>query len=209
MFATLARTLAGVGAAVILTSAPALAGTNPPQFSISVTPAAVQGAAYSSAEFQYKDSGHTPITLNMQAVEETQVKGQPDQWVLWGEFDHARVTPERFTLQPGQTQIVKVVVNSSDGYQHRLSITAEVVQTGTSGQAKVVPAVGARYVVEGKGVPPYLTQAAPAKQLPTTTSGQSATSGQFPYEYLGFGAAGLGAVYLAWRLRKVRIHVTH
>lgn len=169
-------------------------------YSLSVYPAAVQAPQGTShATFTVRDSGKTALSLVARAIEMRPVKGQPGMWVPTKVFEDATVSPSRvFSLKPGESRTITVTVHSTDGYAHRLQILTEIVTPNVKAGASVSPAVGAKYQVTGKENP-YESPVSAA--TPTEPS-------PFPWEYVGYGAAGLAAVYGAYKLRKVRVHFT-
>lgn len=164
---------------------------------ISVSPASVSGTQYSVATFQVRDTGDTHLSIKAGVTELRPVKSMKNAWVPWQPYRQATVTPESFSLSPGQMENLTVTVHSTDGYRHDLAVNAIVKANSVKAGAGVQTIVAPRYVVQGNPNP-YQT---PVNASPQTGEG-------FPWEILAFGAAGLGTLYAGWKLRNTRIHVT-
>lgn len=131
----------------------AVATAAPGTFGVGISPAVVTGPASSTATFTVRDAGTTPLALRVAAVEERPVKG--GGWTPWHAYGQATVSPGGFTLQPGQARQVKITVRATDGYRHRLAVTAQARPQGAGKGASVTPAVAAAYTIPGSPNPAY------------------------------------------------------
>lgn len=175
-------------------AAVASAAAAPGTFGVGISPAVVSGPASSTATFTVRDAGSTPEHVTVQAVEERPVTG--GGWTPWHAYPQATVSPSALSLKAGQSRMVKVTVHSTDGYHHRLAITAAAKPLTVKSGAAVTPAVAAAYTIPGKPNPYAgpVALAAPVKP------------GQFPWLPVGLAAAGAaGLAGLVTAGRKLRI----
>lgn len=117
-------------------------------------------------------------------------------WAPWQEFSQAVISPEDFALRPGQAREVKVTVRSTDGYAHRLAVTALTNPKSLGTGASVTPAIAAVYKIPGKPNP-YPAAAVPRPVPPAP-----------PFDWLPValgvgGAAVLAALVTAARKLKI------
>lgn len=122
-----------------------------PPTAMSVQPAEVSGPSRSHATFTLTDTGSRALVVRVQGIELRPVAGTKG-WAPYGEYDHATVSPERFTLKPGQHRAVKVSVSSPDRYRHDIGVLAYAEPGKAASGAAIAAGVAARYVIN-QGAP--------------------------------------------------------
>ena len=129
-----------IGAAML-----AIALATGPGMGLSISPAAVSGPQLSHGQFTFTDSGKTAEHIRVQAVKLQRVNAKDGQWgwVPAGIAGFVKLSPATFDLQPGHKQVIKVNVNSTDGYAHNVGIMA-IAQTPAKTGATISASVTAQ-----------------------------------------------------------------
>lgn len=167
-------------------------------FGMSIGPTHVTGPQHSQAVFTVTDVGTTAMHVRAQVIElRPAVQDGRNTTIPYGEYDHATIDHERFILQPGKSERVKVTVNSPDGLAHNLALNLTSVDSGhVSNGASVSTSLGARFDIAGKANP----YASPVT-LPDATVGHG-----LPLVPIG-ALAGLCVLLLAvWAVLRRRRH---
>lgn len=176
-------------------------GGHTANFGMAISPASVTGPSSSVAQFTVTDVGKSAITVRTQVIELRPIAGHPGSFAPEGEYDQARISAERFTLQPGQYKRVQVIIKANDSYRHDLGVSATGSISAVKNGASVQTAAIARFTVNPSGQ----LQPDQSKPIVAENHTQSHTSPIVPIGAL----AVLSALLLSlgvWLRRRMRRH---